>query len=137
MKIAVTSQNFRTVTPHAGKTRRFLIYSVEEGQKPVEIDRLDLPKDMSFCNFTGEQHPIDGVDVVLSASFGAGFDRKLAKRSIQASITTQADPLAAISEFLEKGPMLPDLDHHDHDHDHKHEHDHGHEEGGCSCGHHH
>ncbi|MEW8693532.1 MAG: nitrogen fixation protein, partial [Candidatus Thiodiazotropha endolucinida] len=26
MKIAVTSQNFRTITQHAGKTRRFLIY---------------------------------------------------------------------------------------------------------------
>lgn len=24
MKIAVTSQNFRTITPHAGRTRRFL-----------------------------------------------------------------------------------------------------------------
>ena len=28
MRIGVTSQNFRTITGHAGKTRRFLIYDV-------------------------------------------------------------------------------------------------------------
>ena len=31
MKIAVTSQNFRTITPHAGTTRRFLVYEAAEG----------------------------------------------------------------------------------------------------------
>ena len=28
MRIAVTSQNFRTVTGHAGKARRFLVFDV-------------------------------------------------------------------------------------------------------------
>ena len=46
MKIGVGSQNFRTITGHAGKTRRFLIY--EAGQAGIrEIERLDLPKEMS------------------------------------------------------------------------------------------
>jgi len=31
MKIAVASQNFRTVTPHAGRTRRFLVYEPSRG----------------------------------------------------------------------------------------------------------
>ncbi|HKJ77206.1 MAG TPA: nitrogen fixation protein, partial [Gammaproteobacteria bacterium] len=43
MEIAITSQNFRTVTGHAGKTRRFLVYEAGPGQEPVEVDRLDLP----------------------------------------------------------------------------------------------
>lgn len=42
MRIAVTSQNFKTVTGHAGKSRRFLIYEARPGADPV--DRFDLPR---------------------------------------------------------------------------------------------
>ena len=38
MKIAVTSQNFRTITGHAGKTRRFIIYGAQGTDAPVEIE---------------------------------------------------------------------------------------------------
>ncbi len=47
MKVGVTSQNFRTITGHAGKTRRFIIYEADnEGIK--EVERLDLPKEMAM-----------------------------------------------------------------------------------------
>lgn len=39
MKIAVTSQNFRTVTAHAGKTRRFLVFDIPSGDSPREVER--------------------------------------------------------------------------------------------------
>jgi len=48
MKLAVTSQNFRTITGHAGKTRRFIIFAAEDNETAVEIDRLDLAKEMSM-----------------------------------------------------------------------------------------
>jgi hypothetical protein len=65
MKIAVTSQNFRTITGHAGKTRRFLVYEAE-GSEVREIQRLDLPKEQSFHELPGDAaHPIDGVDVLI------------------------------------------------------------------------
>lgn len=54
MKIAVTSQNYRTVTPHAGKTRRFLVYDVSPDRVPTEVERLDLPRDMSLHEFHGD-----------------------------------------------------------------------------------
>ncbi|MEW8525962.1 MAG: hypothetical protein AB2552_23275 [Candidatus Thiodiazotropha endolucinida] len=45
MKIAVTSQNYRTITQHAGKTRRFLIYEQDpETGQAHELDCLNLPK---------------------------------------------------------------------------------------------
>ena len=40
MRIAVTSQNLRTITGHAGKTRRFIVFEAEPGREPVEVDRL-------------------------------------------------------------------------------------------------
>jgi len=108
MKIAVTSQNFRTVTNHAGKARRFLVYNIDDNGNIEEGERIDLPKDMSFHELDHDAvHPVDGVDVLISASFGGGFAGKMQKRGITASLTVQDDPLAAVKEYLEKGQVLP------------------------------
>lgn len=101
MKIAVTSQNFRTVTPHAGRTRRFLVYQAKPAGDPVEIDRLDMPKDMAMHEFHREgAHPLDTVDVVIAGSFGEGFARRMKKRGIRAVTTDRTDPLEAVQDFL-------------------------------------
>lgn len=122
MKIAVTSQNFKTVTNHAGKARRFLVYAIDETSLPVEIERIDLPKDMSIHALGGQDvpHPLDGVDVVLSASFGAGFARNMMSRKVTASLTTLTDPIEAVREFLANGQRLPGADGCGEDHAHHH-----------------
>lgn len=124
MRIAVTSQNFRTVTGHAGKSRRFLIFEAMAGATPREVERLDLPKEMSFHEFHGDgAHPVDGVDAVITGSCGAGFARRLAGRGIRVAVTTAEDPLVAVAAFAE-GRLAPvDPEHisgHHHDHDHGH-----------------
>ena len=73
MKIGVTSQNFRTITGHAGKTRRFLILGQDEAGKPIELERLDLPKEMSLHEYHGDSHPIFQVDLLVCGSCGKGF----------------------------------------------------------------
>lgn len=94
MQIAVTSQNFRTVTGHAGKGRRFLIYEVD-GTSTTEVNRLDLPKEMSFHEFGGIAHPLDGTAVLVTHSCGDGFRQKMAHRGIQVVLTDLEDPVAA------------------------------------------
>jgi len=47
MKIAVTSQNRKLVTKHAGRCRRFWVYRVEEGQV-ADKSLLELSKEQSF-----------------------------------------------------------------------------------------
>ena len=131
IKIAVTSQNFRTVTNHAGRARRFLVYLAEAGKPPVEVERFDLPKEMAIHELGGADvsHPLDTVDVLISNSFGAGFARNMARRGIIASLTDESDPLRAVEEYLLKGqclPAQPCSDGHGHGHDHSHEHDHDH-----------
>ena len=121
MKIAVTSQNFRTVTGHAGMTRRFLVYQAAAPDEVAEVGRLDLPIEMAFHGFAGGAHPIDGVDVLLTASAGEGFHRKMASRGIRVVVTGQEDPLLAVREVLSGTTTAPKP------------HDHGHE-GGCGCG---
>jgi len=105
MKIAVTSQNYRTITPHAGKTRRFLVYEAAPDQEPIEVDRLDLPKEMSLHEFHGDEtHPLYAVDVVIAGSFGVGFSRRMAKHGVLAVATKESDPVTAVENFL-AGPV--------------------------------
>jgi len=108
MKIAVTSQNFRTVTNHAGRARRFIVFEVGEGKEVTEISRLDLPLEMAFANFHGDgPHPVDVADVIISESFGPGFVKRMEARGIVASLTDKSDPVAAVRDFLENGQRLP------------------------------
>lgn len=102
MKIAVTSQNFRTVTGHAGKTRRFLIFEAGADGGVREVDRLDLPKGMAFHDFHGDgPHPVDGVDVIITQGAGHGFTRRMNGRGIRVAVTTESDPAAAAAAFLD------------------------------------
>jgi predicted Fe-Mo cluster-binding NifX family protein len=101
MRIAVTSQNFKTVTGHAGKTRRFLIFEAVKGADPVEVERLDLPKNMSMHETPEDAaHPLDHVDMVITQSCGEGFPRKLARRGIRVAVSEIDDPVEAVKAVL-------------------------------------
>lgn len=143
MRIAVTSRDFHNVTGHAGHAREFLIFEAQHGREPVEIERLLLPGELVIHEFRGGSHPIDGVDVLLSAGFGAGFARHMAARGITAVRTEKSDPVDAVKHFLASQEAGLDLSSapscdcgHDHDHAHgnSHAHDHDHAHGhDCGC----
>ena len=103
MIVAVTSQNFRTVTGHAGKTRRFLLYRLDENNQWQEIDRLDLPKEMSMHEFGTGAHPIDVANILITESCGDGFIRKMQARDIKVIITEESDPLTAVKQAMAAG----------------------------------
>lgn len=156
MRIAVASQNFRTITGHAGKTRRFLVYEVTEGQGAVEVERLDLPKELAMHDFHGDgPHPLDAMTAVIAASAGEGFTDRMAARGIFAAVTEDdTDPASAattlaraiVEALTAAGMRLEDLDGcgcgcggHGQEgcdgqggcggHDHDHDHGHGHGDG--------
>lgn len=101
MKIAVTSQNRKTVTEHAGRCRRFWIYTVENG---VITDKnlLELSKEESFHDSDSNvPHPLDGIDVLLTGGMGSGLAQRLARKEIVAKVTTQTEPDTAIQHYLD------------------------------------
>ena len=119
MKIAVTSQNYRTVTGHAGKTRRFLVYEATPGGTPTEIDRLDLDKVMTMHEFRNNagSHPLDQMDALITASAGAGFIQKMFTRSVAVVVTGEEDPVQAVKDLMDNNikPPAPDsCNHHGH-----------------------
>ncbi len=101
MKVGVTSQNFRTITGHAGKTRRFIIYEADnEGIK--EVERLDLPKEMAMHNFQGTEHPLDRVDYLITESCGPGFINRMKSRGIAVITTAETDPETAVATLIKE-----------------------------------
>jgi len=115
MRIAVASQNYRTVTPHGGRTRRFLVYEVPAEGEPAEVERLDLPKEFAFHEFHGDgPHPLDTADVLIAGSAGPGFIRRLGARGITAVTTSEEDPVCAVKGYRD-GTLPPAPPHHDED----------------------
>lgn len=128
MRFAIASQNFRTVTGHAGRTRRFLVFEVQPGEIPREVGRLDLDRTQTMHEFDGQgAHALDQVQVVIAGSVGGCFVGKMAERGIRALATSESDPVRAIELFLAGTLPPPGVDDHDHDH--------AEGEGGCNCGH--
>lgn len=114
MKIGVTSQNFRTITGHAGKSRRFKIFEHRNGEIQ-EKDPLDLSREMSMHEFRGDEHPLDQLDVLITAGSGKGFVRRMASRNVKVITTSETDPLRAVQKLLANEP-LPAAQPHEHHH---------------------
>ena len=111
MMIAVTSQDFRTITGHAGKGRRFLVYTPDGRGGVEESGRLDLPKDMSLHEFRGLDHPLFAMSVVITAGCGEGFVRRLGAFGVQVVTTSAGDPARAAADLLAGRPLPPALPH--------------------------
>jgi len=100
VRIAVSSQNRKTVTEHAGKCRKFWIFDVRNGEL-VGKSLVELAIDQSFhAANRAEAHPLDGIDVLLTAGIGSGLQQRLRQRGIEALLTTQTDPDQAVVAYL-------------------------------------
>jgi predicted Fe-Mo cluster-binding NifX family protein len=119
MKIAVASQNRKTITGHAGKCRKFWIYDVT-GRAVQGKTLLELPKEQSFHESHGAgPHPLDGINVLISGGMGAGLQHRLRQRGIDALVTPEEDPDGAVVAYLEGRLTLGEAEvHAGHDHDH-------------------
>ena len=100
LRIAVTCQNRKTVTEHAGKCRKFWIYEARDG-KVVDKSLLELPLEQSLHEWNASgKHPLESVDVLITASAGDGMRSRLAAWGIETVVTRQTDPDAVVASFL-------------------------------------
>lgn len=121
MRIAFSSQNFRTITAHAGKTRRFVLYELAADGSAQEIERLDLPLGWALHDYHGDDHPLfqRGLDLVVTASAGPGFVQRLARHGIRV-VTTGATEFTTVLAALAAGRPLPPAPPRGHGPDHDH-----------------
>ncbi|EWY40202.1 nitrogen fixation [Skermanella stibiiresistens SB22] len=119
MRIALTSLDLETVTAHAGRCRSFLVYEAEASAEPVRVEDIRLAEDQIFHVFESDgPHPLDAVTVVITGNAREKFIRKCAGRGIQAVLTSETDPIAAIKGLfagtLPAPAPLPDQCDHEH-----------------------
>ena len=99
MKIAVTSQNRREITEHAGRCRTFWVYQVDAGRL-IARELLELPQEQSFHDSDPhDAHPLDQLNVLISRSMGPGLARRLAAKGILGVVTDEYDPDTAVRAF--------------------------------------
>jgi len=127
MRIAVTSQNRKSITSHAGKCRKFWIYDIVNGEIAGR-DLLELPIEQSLHASHGAgEHPLNSVDVLIAGSMGNGLFNRLKAQGIQPMITLEQDPDLSVAKLLlgnlQQCPAGSGCDEHDHDH-HHHDHEH-------------
>lgn len=100
MKVAVTSQNRKIITGHAGRCRRFWVFDVENNSI-VDKQLFELPKEQSFHDSPPhDQHPLDDIDVLITGGMGPGLGRRLNRKGIQCLVTHENDPTTAVSLLL-------------------------------------
>ena len=130
MKIALTSQNRKEVTGHAGQCRNFWIAELDE-RKVVSRSLVELERTETFHE-TGDGFPqaLQGIDMLISGGMGPGLRQRLAARGIAAIVTTETDVERAIAGVLagtltdEAAAQAAAAGCHDHQHS-------------CGCGHRH
>jgi predicted Fe-Mo cluster-binding NifX family protein len=124
MKIAVTSQNRKTITGHAGKCCKFWIYEVED--KKIVNKRLhELAREQSFHeSHAADSNPLDGINVLISGGAGQGLIRRLMSMGIQGLVTQEKDPDSAVAALLNGTLKLGQAEPHE-GHDGHHHGEHG------------
>jgi len=136
MRIAVTSQNYRTVTGHAGRARRFIIFEADGQEPPREVERLDLDTDMAIHGYDHRAaHPLDNMQVLITGGAGEGFVRNLAARGVLVVATGETVPTLAVEAFLDGRVKSPSAGcNHDHGDLAENDRAHGESQGhACNC----
>lgn len=120
MKIAVTSQNRKTITGHAGKCRKFWIYEIGDSEVKSK-SLLELPIEQSFHESHGRSHPLDNVQTLITGGIGQGLVRRLSANGVKGLITSETDPDKAIADYLSGTLITLAPESHEHvDHSHHH-----------------
>lgn len=132
VRFAITSQNFRTITGHGGKARRFILFDAVSPEEITEVGRLDLPMEMAMHGFDDrQQHPLDGTDLLITGSAGDGFVMRMARRGVRVVRTGETDPVEAIRGCY-LGTLKPPTPH---SHSHESAVDGQGSDHACGCGH--
>lgn len=130
MKIAVTSQNRKTITGHAGRCRKFWLYELV-GQQITHRELVELAPELSFhevahANPPQPTHPLDGINLLIAGGLGMGLQNRLKNKGIQALATSETDPDQAVALWL--AGRLPEIAAESHAGGHHHDDDSAHDE---------
>ena len=102
LRIAVSSQNRKTVTDHAGRCRKFWVYEVRQNKVDNKILRELTLEQTLHSSPLGDDHPLDDVHVLITAGMSPFLYQRLQRGGIKGFVTEEADPDKAVQLLLSK-----------------------------------
>jgi predicted Fe-Mo cluster-binding NifX family protein len=102
LKIAVSSQDGRTVTGHAGRCRKFQVYEIGKNGVSGRTLRELTPEQTLHSSPLGDGHPLDDVHVMITAAVSPFLYQRLQRGGIRPFVTDESDPDEAVRILLEK-----------------------------------
>lgn len=125
MKIAVITDDMKTISAHFGRAQSYLVFTIENGKISAQESRpkanhnhfasqeqgrhahtephgTDAPSEVKHTSMI---EPIIDCDVLLAGGMGQGAYNSLVLRSIQPTITDIQDARAAVMAYLD-GSMI-------------------------------
>lgn len=109
MKIAIAVKpDLQTVSGHAGQTADWLVFDCQPGATEFTASHLHLTKEQLPHHFQDDgPHPLDGTEIIVTASAGEGFVRHMKKWGAEVLLTGEKDPQSALKAIL-AGEALAD-----------------------------
>jgi predicted Fe-Mo cluster-binding NifX family protein len=104
LRIAVSSQNGRTITGHVLRCHRFWVYEIRQNRIDGKTLREIAPEQTLRVAELGEDHPLDDVHVMITitAAMTPFLYQRLRRGGIKPYVTEESDPDKAVRMLLEK-----------------------------------
>jgi predicted Fe-Mo cluster-binding NifX family protein len=102
MNIAITTEDGKVISSPAETCHNFLVYEIVDGEIHNR-HKLTLPDMDTLGKFDlkHEDHPLDGVLVIISAGMKRSMEHKLMEIGIKGVVTGETDPDVAVMHFLD------------------------------------
>ena len=114
--VAVAVTNDGSITPHAGRALRWMVYVVSDEAEASLAWTLDLTDIGCLHEWhvrgDGNRHPLHFVDIAIAASAGEGVRRRLQQRNTELLTTIETNPDKAV-EAYRTGNLVEGLPHED------------------------
>jgi predicted Fe-Mo cluster-binding NifX family protein len=107
LKIAVSSQDRRTITGHVGRCRKFWVYEIRGNRIDNKTLRELTPAQMLHSSPLGNGHPLDDVHVLITAAVTPFLYQRLQRGGVKPFVTEKSDPDDAVRMLLEKVAGVP------------------------------
>lgn len=102
LRIAVSSQNRKTVTDHAGRCRKFWVYEIRKNKVDNKTLRELTLEQTLHSSQLGDDHPLDDVHVMITAGMSPFLYQRLQRGGIKPFVTDESDPDKAVQMLLDK-----------------------------------
>lgn len=107
MKVAITCQNRKTVSAHAGKCCYFLLFDTEKDLTQAEQAIVLQAQQMFRHQKLSNEHPLIIADALITAGIGEGLHKQWQQLGKKVYVSHEPDPVIALQAALDVWQTQP------------------------------